>query len=157
MLQSLLAKCILCILLCIGLGSISGIASGTGLTEWYQTLNKPFFQPPSWVFGPAWTILYTLMGIAIARIWHQPASSMKTTAVRLFVIQFIINLIWTPIFFALQQPLIALIIIIIMWILILLTIRSFKKLDSTAAYLLVPYIMWVSFATVLNASIVYLN
>ncbi len=157
MLQSLLAKCILCVILCVGLGSLSGIASGTGLTEWYQTLNKPFFQPPSWVFGPAWTILYTLMGISIARIWHLSASPERISAIRLFVIQLILNLIWTPIFFALQQPLIALFIIIIMWIMIFMTIRSFKKLDNIAAYLLVPYIMWVSFATLLNASIVYLN
>lgn len=157
MFQSLIAKCILCVILCIGLGSISGIASGTGLTEWYQTLNKPFFQPPSWVFGPAWTFLYTLMGIGVARIWHQPDSSMKTTAIRLFIIQLILNLFWTPVFFAFQQPLIALIIIIIMWVLILMTIRAFKKLDNIAAYLLLPYILWVSFATLLNASIVYLN
>jgi len=157
MFQSLIAKYILCVIVCVGLGSASGILSGSGLTDWYQTLNKPSFQPPTWVFGPAWTILYTLMGIAIARVWHKPSSSLKTSAIRLFIIQLILNLIWTPVFFALQQPLYALIIIIIMWVMILLTIRAFKKVDSIAPYLLVPYILWVSFATILNASIVYLN
>ncbi len=157
MFQSLILKSILCIIICVTLGSVSGILSGSGMTDWYQNLNKPFFQPPSWVFGPAWTILYTLMGIAIARIWHQPDSSLKSRAIRIFISQFVLNLIWTPIFFALKQPLIALIIIIMLWILILLTIRSFKKVNPLSAILLIPYILWVSFATILNGSIVYLN
>ena len=150
-------KVIICIVTCLGLGSISGILSGSGLTEWYYTLNKPSFQPPSWVFGPAWTTLYTLMGIAVARIWRKPTSPLKTQALKIFISQFIINLIWSPVFFAFRQPLIALLVIIIMWVLILWTIRIFKKLDPLAAYLLIPYILWVSFATILNASIVYLN
>lgn len=154
---SLFLKTIICSFICLILGYLSGMLSGSGLIEWYQTLNKPFFQPPSWVFGPAWTILYTLMGISIARIWHLNSSTVKTGAIKLFVSQFVINLIWSPVFFAFRQPLIALIIIIIMWILIAMTIRSFRKLDKLASSLLIPYILWVSFATMLNASIVYLN
>ena len=155
--STLVIKCIIGISVCLGLGFVSGILSGSGLVEWYQTLNKPFFQPPSWVFGPAWTILYTLMGISIARIWHLNNSLQKNKEIKLFVSQFAINLIWSPVFFAFRQPLIALIIIIVMLILIAMTIHSFKKIDKLAAILLLPYILWVSFATLLNASIVYLN
>ena len=155
--SALVIKCIIGIAVCLCLGFVSGILSGSGLVEWYQTLNKPFFQPPSWVFGPAWTILYTLMGISIARIWHLNRSPQKNKAINLFVSQFAINLIWSPVFFAFRQPLIALIIIIVMLILIAMTILSFKKIDKLAAIMLIPYILWVSFATLLNASIVYLN
>jgi len=150
-------KICICIALCLGLGSASGLLSGSGLTEWYKTLNKPFFQPPSWVFGPAWTILYTLMGIALAFVWNAEDTQFKSAALKIFGVQFVLNLIWSPTFFLAQQPTIALGIILLMWIAILATIRSFKKVNATAAYLLVPYLLWVTFATCLNASIVYLN
>ncbi len=150
-------KIITCIVLCLGLGVASGFIAGSPMSLWYQGLSKPFFQPPSWVFGPAWTLLYTLMGISIGKIWHIPKSSAKTTAIGFFIFQFILNLLWSPVFFGLQKPIIALGIIVCMWIMIILTIRNFFALEKTAAYLLIPYLLWVSFATVLNGAIVYLN
>ncbi len=145
------------VILCLGIGS--GWISGSGITNWYNTLNKPFFQPPSWIFGPAWTILYTLMGISFALIWHDTSSPQanKNTAIRLFLFQMVLNLIWSPVFFAMEQPLMAFVIIVIMWIAIATTIQSFITIQPKAAYLLIPYLMWVTFASVLNASIVYLN
>lgn len=157
MFQSLSVKAVVVAIICVGLGSLSGILSGSGNTEWYNSLNMPSFQPPSWIFGPMWTLLYTLMGIAAARIWHISEDGLRSSAVRLFIIQLILNLIWSPLFFGMQNPLIALIVIVLMWIFILLTIISFSKIDKLSAYLLVPYIAWVSFATLLNASVVYLN
>ena len=155
--QSLISKSTLCAIVCVILGSLSGILSGSGNTEWYQNLNMPSFQPPSWIFGPMWTLLYILMGIAAARVWHKSDRGLQSSAIRLFVIQLILNLAWSPIFFGMKEPLIALVVIVVMWLLILLTIISFSKVDKLASYLLVPYISWVSFATILNASVVYLN
>jgi len=104
-----------------------------------------------------WTLLYILMGIAAARVWQKSDRGLQSSAIRLFVIQMVLNLAWSPIFFGMKEPLIALVVIVVMWILILLTIISFSKVDKLASYLLVPYISWVSFATILNASVVYLN
>jgi len=150
-------KIAICVITCLVLGSASGILAGSATTDWYNDLAKPSFQPPSWVFGPAWTLLYTLMGIAIALIWHSKPAGIKRTAVTLFIIQFIINLIWSPIFFYLHNITLALVVIVLLWFLILATIRYFHRIDRRAAFLLVPYLLWVTFATVLNASIVYLN
>jgi len=155
--KPLFLKIIICIILCLALGIASGFIGGSPLSDWYQALNKPFFQPPPWIFGPAWTLLYTLMGIAIAMIWNLSYTAARKKAIRLFVIQFVLNFVWSPVFFGLQIPMIALVIILSLWIMIVITIRHFYSLKKLAAYLLVPYLLWVSFATVLNATIVYLN
>jgi len=154
---SLSIKILIAVVLCNALGAGSGFILGSPLSEWYQNLNKPFFQPPSWVFGPAWTLLYTLMGVAVAFIWNMDPSPLRKNALTLFIIQFLINLTWSPIFFGMQNPMLALVVIAIMWIMIILTILSFFKLYKLSGYLLIPYLLWVSFATVLNAAIVYLN
>lgn len=151
-------KVIICISICLLLGIASGFVAGSATTEWYMNLNKPFFQPPSWIFGPAWTLLYTLMGIAVALVWHKSDKpGLRKTGISLFIFQFVLNLIWSPIFFYWENPLIALIVIVILWFAILMTIRLFRNLDTRAGYLMVPYLCWVTFATLLNASIVYLN
>ena len=155
---NLTLKIIIAVIIILSLGIGSGFIGGSPQSQWYEQLVKPSFQPPSWVFGPAWTILYTLMGIAVALIWNMPADVVgRNKALKLFIYQLILNLVWTPLFFGLQRPDIALVIIIGMWGFIFLTIRAFYKLNKTAAYLLIPYIAWVSFATLLNTSIVYLN
>jgi len=154
--MGLLAKTIICIILCLGLGIASGLFAGSASTEWYQNLNKPFFQPPPWIFGPAWTLLYSLMGIAVAKVWHSN-SALSQKAVGLFILQFILNLIWSPVFFKLHQPTFALVIIIALLILVFLTIKQFSKIDKLSGMLLYPYLLWLCFATLLNASIVYLN
>lgn len=152
----LVFKIILCIALCLALGIASGFVAGSASTGWYQNLNKPFFQPPPWIFGPAWTLLYTLMGVAVAKVWHSSdVGSHK--AIGLFVAQFILNLVWSPVFFKLHQPSFALVIIIALLILVFLTIKQFSRIDKLSGMLLYPYLMWLCFATLLNASIVYLN
>jgi len=128
------------------------------IPTWYAGLNKPFFSPPNWLFGPAWTILYFLMGIALYLIWikdwQKPAVK---TALKIFFAQLALNFIWSPIFFGLRSPELALAVIVAMWALIILTIKKFYPISKTASYLLIPYLLWVTFATLLNAAIVVLN
>lgn len=155
--QSLSIKIAISIIICLGLGFLSGYVGGSAISDWYMNLNKPFFQPPPWVFGPAWTLLYTLIGIALALVWHSPDSLNKSKAIKLFIFQFILNLVWSPIFFAMKKPGISLGVIVLLWILIILTIQAFKKVNQRSSWLLLPYLLWVTFATLLNASIVYLN
>ncbi|OGY11845.1 MAG: TspO protein [Candidatus Woykebacteria bacterium RIFCSPHIGHO2_01_FULL_43_29] len=125
---------------------------------WYVTLNKPVFAPPNWIFGPVWTLLYFLMGVAFYLIWKQGWKKKKVkTASMFFLAQLGLNFIWSPIFFGLRAPLLGLIVIVAMWALIVVTMKKFYPLSRLAFYLLVPYLLWVSFATILNAAIVLLN
>ncbi|MCH7398836.1 tryptophan-rich sensory protein [Belliella sp. DSM 107340] len=136
-----------------GLGALVTISS---VGSWYQTLEKPPFNPPSWVFGPAWTTLYVLMGISLYLIWTSN-HPLKRTALKLFGIQLFLNALWSPAFFGLESPILGLIVIIPLWGAILVCIKIFYPIHKWASFLLIPYILWVSFATVLNASIWYLN
>jgi benzodiazapine receptor len=125
---------------------------------WYSTLSKPFFTPPSWLFGPAWTVLYILMAISAFLVWKKGFEKKQVkSALKLFAIQLVLNLSWSPVFFGAHNPLLALVIIVVMWIFILKTILAFGKIDKIASYLLYPYIAWVSFASILNFSIWILN
>lgn len=152
-------KIILCVVVCLGLGFLSGYYAGSANTEWYKTLNKPSFQPPPWLFGPVWSLLYTMLGVALALVWDQKdvSSRLRSTAISLFLIQLVLNLVWSPVFFKMQALVAALIIIVSLILMIVLTIRAFGKVNKTASYLLIPYLCWVCFATILNAAIVYLN
>lgn len=134
----------------------------SSIPDWYMGLTKPWFAPPNWLFGPAWTLLYFLMGVAVYLIWTQkPAKKAALNRVKLalkwFLIQLILNGIWSPIFFGLRSPELGLLIIVVMWLAIAATIKQFFGVSRTAGYLLLPYLAWVSFATVLNFSIVVLN
>ena len=131
----------------------------SAIPTWYQTLNKPFFSPPNWVFGPIWTILYFLMGLAVYLIWTSKTKNQKLRQVGLkfFSIQLGLNFLWSILFFGLHSPILGMIDIIILWILILLTTIKFYKISKIAAYLLVPYLLWVSFASLLNLFIILLN
>ena len=150
-------KLILSIVLCVSLGSVGGLVTVNEIPTWYATLNKPSFNPPNWLFGPVWTTLYVLMGISVYLIWKQPVSTERNKALQLFILQFILNFCWSFIFFGLHATGWALIEMIALWILILLSILHFAKHSKTAAWLLVPYIAWVSFALLLNAAIWKLN
>ncbi|CAN5307395.1 tryptophan-rich sensory protein [soil metagenome] len=151
-------KLTISILACLILGGLSGISTTSAITGWYTTLIKPAFNPPNWIFGPAWTLLYILMGISFALIWNKGWEKKEVkNALGIFIIQLVLNLIWSVLFFAMQNPAIAFIDIIILWMLIFLTIKKFFPINKIAAYLLIPYLLWVSFATLLNASIWYLN
>lgn len=137
-------------------GFIGGIFTQQSVTTWYLTLQKPVFNPPSWVFGPVWTSLYILMGIAAFLVYNKGYKKART-ALNFFFIQLFFNALWSFLFFGLKNPLLAFIEIIILWSLILVTTYYFYKVEKKAAYLMLPYLLWVSFATVLNFSLYILN
>jgi tryptophan-rich sensory protein len=126
---------------------------------WYASLAKPEWTPPPWVFGPAWTILYAMMAVAAWRLWRRrharPHESRRALA--LFTVQLALNLAWTPVFFGMQRPDLALVVIIALWLAIVATIMAAWKACKTAAALLMPYLAWVTFATALNMAIWRLN
>ena len=129
-----------------------------GIYTWYNRIIKPSFQPPNWVFGPVWTILYALMGIAAYLVWEKGWEKREVkTALGIFGIQLILNFFWSFIFFGNKAFGWAFVEILVLWIFIALTIWKFYKISKTAAYLLIPYILWVSFASVLNGAIWWLN
>ena len=146
------------IIVCELVGLLGTPFTINSIPTWYATLNKPFFSPPNWIFGPVWTLLYFLMGVSFYLIlkkgWKK--KSVKN-ATKFFIAQLVVNFFWSPIFFGLRSPLLGLITIVLMWMLIVLTIKKFYPLSKLAAYLLIPYLLWVSFATILNASILFLN
>ena len=154
--KSLSFKIFICVAVCLGLGLLSGLSTADSISNWFQYINKPSWNPPNWLFAPVWTILYILMGIAFALILHS-SNSNKNLAIRLFIIQFVLNLAWSFIFFNMHLPGWAFAEIIFMLLFIILTIISFYRINKTAAYLLLPYLLWVSFASVLNGTIWYLN
>ena len=151
-------RLIIAIVFCNLAGFIGSFFTLTSIGSWYSTIDKPVFNPPNWIFGPVWTLLFILMGISLYFIWE---AGLKKKNVKLpllfFGVQLILNIFWSVFFFGLQNPLLAFIEIVILWIFILLTIISFSKVSRTAAYLLIPYILWVSFAAALNFSIFLLN
>lgn len=153
--KSLGFKILICVTLCLTAGITSGLSSNGEIANWYTTIHKPNWNPPNWLFGPVWTILYILMGVALALVWH--VGKENKTAITLFIVQFALNLCWSFIFFGLHQIGFAFAEIMIMWSLIVATIIAFSKLNKTAAWLLVPYVSWVSFAAILNGTIWYLN
>jgi len=154
----LFLKILIAVAACIIIGFLSGIATADSISSWYLQLNKPSFNPPNWVFGPAWTLLYTLMGVAAALIWHKGwANKVVRNAIYLFIAQLILNAFWSIAFFGMQSPPLALLVILVLLALIIVCILLFRRIDKIAAWLLIPYLMWVSFATVLNISIVILN
>ena len=128
------------------------------IPTWYSTLNKPPFSPPNWIFGPVWTTLYFLMGISAFLIWQRGLKKRQVKeALLYFVAQLFLNFIWSILFFGLRSPILGLLDILILWMLILVTMIKFYKISKLASYLLIPYLLWVSFATILNLSIVILN
>lgn len=151
-------KLFISILIPLLVGMVSGLFTSSGVTGWYAAASKPWFNPPNWIFAPVWTLLYVLMGIALYLVWKTEADkTVKQTAIILFAAQLTLNFFWSFIFFKLQQPGWAFAEIILMWGMILFTLLWFGRISSTAAWLLIPYICWVSFAAVLNYSIWKLN
>lgn len=151
-------KLIISVAIPLIVGGVSGFFTATGVESWYQTINKPSWNPPNWVFAPVWTTLYIMMGVALFLVWKSDSSEiLKRTAITLFTIQLFLNFFWSFIFFGQQEIGWALVEIIAMWLFILLTIFAFANVSKLAAWLLVPYISWVSFATILNYTIWKLN
>lgn len=138
-------------------GGLGSFFTASSVKDWYLTLEKPALNPPAWVFGPVWTMLFLLMGYALYLVWTDESGKRRTLAYLVFGIQMILNILWSIIFFGLHSPGGALFEMIFLWLAILATIIAFAKISRTAAWLLAPYILWVSFAGYLNYSIWILN
>jgi len=132
-------------------GSIGGLATYPKIATWYAGLNKPSFNPPNWLFGPAWTILYLLMGAAAFLVWQKRAADKRANeALAYFAVQFFFNIAWSFAFFGAESPLYGLAVIVMLYAAAVVTIWKFWKIDRNAALLLLPYLAWMTFATVLN-------
>jgi len=152
-------KILIFVATCIAVGYLSGMATQSSIKTWFPTLIKPSFNPPNWLFAPVWSMLYIMMGIAAGLVWNRIDQENEAVhkALLFFVIQLVLNATWSLLFFGLRNPLLAFIEIILLWLVIYETYIKFGKIDRIAGYLFVPYILWVSFATVLNGSIWWLN
>ena len=142
-------------------GFIGSLFTVQAIPNWYATLNRPSFAPPNWLFAPVWTLLFLLMGLAFYLVWQSSVKDsqekIKKQAIKLFLIQLVFNTLWSIIFFGQQLLFLAFVEIIILWVLILLTILRFYKIKTLAAYLMIPYLLWVSFASILNLAFALLN
>jgi len=153
-----LARLVISIVLCQSAGVIGSIFTARSVSTWYPTLRRPFFNPPSWVFGPVWITLYLLMGISLFLVWRKGVGTAQVrVAIVAFAVQLILNAAWSGAFFGLRSPLAGLIVILLLWVAISVTIVLFRQISALASLILIPYIAWVSFAAILNASIYALN
>lgn len=149
---------VICILLCQCAGFIGSLFTRPSISTWYATLEKPIFTPPNWIFSPVWITLFLLMGISLFLIWRRGLAERKVrVALTFFGAQLVFNIVWSVLFFGLRSPLAGFIDIALLWIAIALTIFYFLKVSKMAGVLLIPYIVWVSFAAVLNGYIWRLN
>lgn len=154
-----ITKILTVVVTCLVIGYFSGIVTRSAIITWYPTLVKPSFNPPNWVFAPVWSTLYIMMGIAAGLVWDRMESNtaLVKKALVVFAIQLALNALWSYLFFGLKNPMLALIEIVILWLMIYETYVQFGKINKIAGYLFIPYLLWVSFAMVLNASIWWLN
>jgi len=147
-------KFFIAILSCQFAGVFGSLFTSPNINGWYSELAKPIFSPPNWLFGPVWISLYLLMGISLYLLW---TSKRSKKAIELFVAQLIVNALWSFIFFGLQSPLLGFIWILILLLLIIFTMIETYKVNKVSMYILIPYLIWVSFATILNLAIFILN
>ena len=153
-----LGKLVCSVSLCLMTGFVGSFSTMNSVKTWYADLSRPSFTPPDWTFGVVWPILYVMMGISVFMIWNRGLDKRKVkVALGLFVLQLVLNGLWTPIFFGLHMIALALIEIVLLWIAILLTILVFWRISKAATFFLFPYILWVSFAAILNTALWYLN
>jgi tryptophan-rich sensory protein len=145
------------LLLCFVVAFLGSLVTTPSIDTWYVTLQKPSFNPPNWVFGPVWTVLYFLIGVSLFLIWSKKTKNKDKKPLQFFLLQLGLNLLWSIVFFGLHSPIGAFITIVLLWAAIFYTIILFYKVSKNAAYLLIPYLLWVSFATLLNLAIVILN
>jgi benzodiazapine receptor len=154
-----ITKILTVVVTCLVIGYFSGIVTRSAIITWYPTLVKPSFNPPNWVFAPVWSTLYIMMGIAAGLVWDRIESNTELVkkALVIFALQLALNALWSYLFFGLMNPMLALLEIVILWLMIYETYVQFGKINKIAGYLFIPYLLWVSFAMVLNASIWWLN
>lgn len=151
------ARLIISVLAPLVVGGVAGLFTATAIPGWYEQLNQPSFNPPNQVFGPVWTTLYLLMGVSCYRIWSLPPGRQRSIALIVYAAQLLLNFWWSFLFFYFHLIGWALIEILVLWVFILMMIKVFYPLDRVAAFLNIPYLLWVSFATVLNGAYFYLN
>ena len=151
-------KLLVSIGVCLLAGVTGSIFTMPAIPTWYAALNRPPLAPPNWIFGPVWTTLFIMMGIALYLVWQKGTEKKEIrNAMVIFGVQLVLNTFWSVLFFGMQNPLYSFIEIIFLWLAILLTIIYFSKISKPAAWLLVPYILWVSFASYLNLAIYLVN
>lgn len=150
-------KLLVSLLLTLGVGTFSGIYTASAIPDWYASLNRPSFNPPNWVFGPVWTVLYILLGITFFQIWNLVPSQERNLAITVFLIQLLFNFCWSFIFFYFRMIGLALIDIIVLWCSIIIMLLLIYKIKPLAAYLNIPYLIWVTFALALNLAYYLLN
>jgi len=153
-----LIKLIASIVICLIAGALGSFFTTPAIPTWYATLIKPSIAPPNWVFFPVWTALFIMMGISLFLVWQKSLQDQQVkTALSIFTIQLILNVLWSAAFFGLRSPIAGLIVISILWVFILAMIPRFMKISRVAGLLLIPYLLWVSFASIINFLIWRLN
>jgi tryptophan-rich sensory protein len=151
-------KLVTSIIICEGAGLLGAVFTTPAIPTWYATLNKPLFTPPGWLFAPVWTALYLLMAIAAFLVWREGLDNEQVRGSMItFMVQLALNVLWSAVFFGLKSPLWGVIVIIVLWVAILLTMLAFMKVSKPAAWLMLPYLLWVSFASALTVSVWMLN
>jgi tryptophan-rich sensory protein len=154
---TLLVGLIVSIVVCFSAAAIGGFATTSSIEGWYAGINKPTWNPPNWIFGPVWSTLYLMMAVSVWLVWKKSGLANAKFALVIFAIQLVLNLLWSLIFFGMQQPGWAFAEVILLWVSIVMTIAVFFRHSKLAAYLLVPYLLWVSFASFLNYTIWSMN
>lgn len=156
--MSRVLRLIISLLICFAASAVGSVFTTPAIPTWYAELSKPSFSPPNWLFGPVWTLLYSLMAISFFLVWEKIENFRKDPfPLGIFLTQLALNSLWSVLFFGLKNPFYAFIDIIVLWVAILLTIITFSKISKKAGLLLIPYLLWVSFATILNFSIFQLK
>ena len=152
-------RIIYCVAICLAVGYLSSNVTQSSISTWYPEIKKPIFNPPSWVFAPVWTMLYIMMGVAAGMVWNKLESNEELVKKGLlfFTVQLLLNALWSYLFFGLNNILLAFLEIILLWLIIYETYNIFKQIDKKASYLLIPYLAWVGFATILTGTIYFLN
>ena len=151
-------RLIISLVACQGAGLIGSIFTTPSIPTWYAALQKPLFTPPNWLFAPAWITLYLLMGISASLVWQRGLDNRQNRmALIIFLVQLILNILWSIVFFGFESPLSGIVVIVLLWIAILVTMLKFLRLSKLAVFLFIPYIGWVTFAAILNISIFILN
>jgi tryptophan-rich sensory protein len=151
------AVLVLCVGVCFAAAAVGALFTNPNVPGWYANLDKPSWTPPSWVFGPVWSLLYLLMGVSAWQVWRKAGSRSAAVPLVLFGIQLVLNMAWSGLFFGLRSPGAALVGIVFLWFSILATTIAFWRRSAPAGWLMLPYLAWVSFAAALNLAIWNLN
>ena len=152
-------RLILSVAICQLAGFIGSVFTAPAVPTWYASLNKPSFNPPNWLFGPVWVILFIMLGVSLFLVCRQRKyiPNHVNPALGIFSLQLALNVLWSVVFFGMKSPIGGLAVIVVLWIAIFATILQFRKISELASLLLIPYIVWVTFAAILNFALYRLN